>query len=103
MFGHGHGKMLNYNKAKENRSAKKLPAPEKYGFTALHCFIAFILKDKALEKTWRKVIYSENKRAENGETPITILGNAKPNGSKVRQAEETAQGQGQEGRNSNHE
>jgi len=95
--------MLNYNKAKENRSAKKLPAPEKYGFTALHCFIAFILKDKALEKTWRKVIYSENKRAENGETPITILGNAKPNGSKVRQAEETAQGQGQEGRNSNHE
>jgi hypothetical protein len=49
------------------------------------------------------VIYSENKRAENGETPITILENAKPNGSKVRQAEETAQGQGQEGRNSNHE
>ena len=47
-------------------------------------------------------MYSENKRAENGETPITILGNAKPNGSKVlRQAEETAQGQGQKGRITN--
>jgi hypothetical protein len=49
MFGHGHGKMLNYNKAKENRSAKKLPAPEKYGF--IHCFIALLFKAFRMEKT----------------------------------------------------
>lgn len=46
------------------------------------------------------MIYSENKRAENGETPITILGNAKPNGS-TPEAEENAQGQGQGGRITN--
>ena len=42
------------------------------------------------------MIYSENKRAENGETPITILGNAKPNGSTPEAARKTRRARARE-------